>query len=150
MMRCHRKSERRYECLSLEFGGIMETASEKARIRKPKLVYDIELLRAMADESRMAILQFLCTPSAGEMRAYPVNYIAAETKMSVSTTSHHLQILRRAGLVTVERAGRERNYRFHFEQLRTSIMQFRDLIRFIDQAVERNEAKVEDKNSATR
>lgn len=121
----------------------MESASEKAKIRRPRLVYDVELLRAMADESRLAILQYLCTPGAGEMRAYPVNHIAAQTEMSVSTTSHHLQILRRAGLVTVERAGRERNYRFNFDHLRTSIMQFRDLIRFVDEAVERNAKKLD-------
>lgn len=111
-------------------------------------MYDVDLLRAMADESRMAILQYLCTPAAGEMRAYPVNQIAAATKMSVSTTSHHLQILRRARLVTVERAGRARNYRFHFAQLRTSIVQFRDLIRFIDQALEKNAPTDEDASAS--
>lgn len=116
----------------------MDASAEHARIRRPRLSYDVELLRAMADESRMAILQFLCTPGAGEMLAFPVNHIAKETGMSISTTSHHLQILRRAGLVGVERDGRQRNYRMAFDHLRTSIVQFRDLIRFIDQAVERN------------
>lgn len=98
----------------------------------------------MADESRMSVLQFLCTPGAGEMQGFPVNQIALETQMSVSTTSHHLQILRRAGLVTMERAGRERIYRFNFDHLRTSIMQFRDLIRFVDEAVERHAKKRND------
>lgn len=119
----------------------MESASEKRRIRRPRLVYDVELLRVMADESRMRILQFLCTPGAGEMRAYPVTHIASEVGMTNSTTSHHLQILLRAGLVSVESVGRARNYQFNYDLLRTSIMQFRDLIRFMDQAIERHEAK---------
>lgn len=116
----------------------MESASEKRRIRRPRLVYDVDLLRVMADESRMRILQFLCTPGAGEMRAYPVTHIATEVGMTNSTTSHHLQILLRAGLVSVESVGRARNYQFNYDLLRTSIMQFRDLIRFMDQAIERH------------
>lgn len=116
----------------------MDAPVDPARLRRPRLSYDVALLRAMADESRMAILQFLCTPGAGEMVAFPVHQIAAETKMSISTTSHHLQILLRAGLVSVERDGRLRNYAMAFGNLRTSIVQFRDLIRFIDQAMERN------------
>lgn len=121
----------------------MESASEKARIRRPRLVYDVELLRVMADESRMRILQYLCTPGAGEMRAYPVTQIAAEVGMSNSTASHHLQILRRAGLVDVQSVGRTRNYRFNYSLLRTSILQFRDLIRFMDQTLERHADETE-------
>lgn len=119
----------------------MESASEKRRIRRPRLVYDVDLLRVMADESRMRILQFLCTPGAGEMRAYPVTHIATEVGMTNSTASHHLQILLRAGLVNVESVGRARNYQFNYDLLRTSIMQFRDLIRFMDQAIERHASK---------
>jgi len=117
----------------------MESASEKARIRRPRLIYDVELLRVMADESRMRILQYLCTPGAGEMRAYPVSQIATEVEMSNSTASHHLQILLRAGLVDVKSVGRSRYYKFNYELLRTSILQFRDLIRFMDQTLERNQ-----------
>lgn len=127
----------------------MESASEKARIRRPRLVYDVELLRVMADESRMRILQYLCTPGAGEMRAYPVTQIASEVGMSNSTTSHHLQILRRAGLVDVQSVGRTRNYRFNYSLLRTSILQFRDLIRFMDQTLERTADAAESSSKAT-
>lgn len=119
----------------------MDSTQEYARLRKPRLVYDVELLRAMADESRMKILQFLCTPAAGEMLGFPVFSIAEATEMSVSTTSHHLQILKRAGLVEMERRGRERYYSFAFDQLRTSIVQFRDLIHFIDKALEKGSAQ---------
>ena len=119
----------------------MDASQESVKLRRPRLVYDVELLRAMADESRMKILQFLCTPGAGEMLGFPVNAIAAETAMSVSTTSHHLQILKRAGLVELERRGRERYYRMSFDHLRTSIVQFRDLIHFIDVALEKGAAR---------
>lgn len=115
----------------------MDNSQENARLRRPRLVYDVELLRAMADESRMKILQFLCTPGAGEMLGFPVFAIAEATGMSISTTSHHLQILKRAGLVAMDRRGRERYYSMAFEQLRTSIVQFRDLIHFIDKAIEK-------------
>lgn len=73
------------------------------------------------------------------MRAYPVTHIAREVGMTNSTTSHHLQILLRAGLVDVESVGRARNYQFNYDLLRTSILQFRDLIRFMDQALERHQ-----------
>lgn len=115
----------------------MEQSSENTRLRRPRLVYDVELLRSMADESRMKILQFLCTPGAGEMLGFPVFAIAEATGMSLSTTSHHLQILKRSGLVDMERRGRERYYSMQFDNLRTSIVQFRDLIHFIDKALER-------------
>lgn len=72
------------------------------------------------------------------MRAYPVTMIAQEVGMTNSTASHHLQILLRAGLVDVQSVGRSRNYRFNYDLLRTSILQFRDLIRFMDQALERH------------
>lgn len=115
----------------------MGTTNQNRRLRRPSFVYDVELLRVMADESRQKILQFLCTPGAGEMLSFSVTEIAENTGLSKSTASHHLQILLRADMVIMEKAGRERNYRFHYDKVRTAIVQFRDLIRFIDDALER-------------
>ena len=110
---------------------------DNERLRKPPLAYDVELLRAMADETRQRILQLLSTPGAGEMLAFSVTDIAEQVGLTVSTASHHLQILRRAGLVEVARSGRERRYALNFPVLRTSVTQFHDLLRLIDDAMGR-------------
>lgn len=109
----------------------------RIRLRSPKLVYDIELLKAMADETRQAILQFLCTPGAGEMRAFSVTEIANNFDLTASTVSHHLQQLRRCELVNVAREGKERRYSLNHEHLRKSVGQFNDLLNLIDQAADR-------------
>lgn len=107
------------------------------KLRKPALNYDIELLRAMADETRQAILHHLCTPGAGQMRSYSVTEISNNVSLSASTVSHHLQTLRRSGLVDVERHGKERRYSIRLDSLRTSVTQFYDLLRLIEGAMER-------------
>jgi DNA-binding transcriptional ArsR family regulator len=107
------------------------------KIRKPGLNYDVELLRAMADETRQSILRHLCTPGAGQMRSYSVTDIAENVSLSPSTVSHHLQTLRRSGLVEVERHGKERRYSIHLDALRTSVTQFYDLLNLIEGAMER-------------
>ncbi len=67
----------------------------RLRLRSPRLVYDVDLLRAMSDETRQSILQFLCTPGAGEMRPFAVTEIADQFNLTTSTVSHHLQLLKR-------------------------------------------------------
>lgn len=109
----------------------------KARLRSPKLVYDIEMLRAMADETRQQILQFLCTPGAGEMQSFSVTEIAESFSLTPSTVSHHLQLLRRCGLVRVRKDGRERRYSLHWDALRRSVGQFNDLLVLIEQTTQR-------------
>jgi DNA-binding transcriptional ArsR family regulator len=109
----------------------------RARLRSPKLVYDIDMLRAMADETRQQILQFLCTPGAGEMRSFSVTEIASNFDLTPSTVSHHLQQLRQASLVTVRRQGKERRYTLQIDALRRSVGQFNDLLGLIEQATER-------------
>lgn len=111
--------------------------NEDRMLRRPPLNYDEELLGAMADPSRKRILQTLCTPGAGRMQALSVSEIAEESRISLSTVSHHLQILRRSGLVSVERAGRQRLYRLELERLTASLVQFRDLLGLIDAAMQR-------------
>lgn len=109
----------------------------RIRLRSPRLVYDVELLRAMGDETRQAILQFLCTPGAGEMRAFAVTDIADQFELTTSTVSHHLQLLKRAGMVKMAKAGKERRYSLDLENLRKSVGQFNDLLNLIEGATER-------------
>jgi DNA-binding transcriptional ArsR family regulator len=88
----------------------------------------------MADDTRQSILQFLCTPGAGEMKDFAVTEIADHFDLTTSTVSHHLQLLRREGLVRMKKAGKERHYSLHFENLRKSVGQFNDLLAMIEQA----------------
>lgn len=61
-------------------------------------------LRAMADPNRRAIMSVIRdTPQ-------PVGRVAARTGLSQQTASHHLRVLRDAGLATETRAGTRRLY----------------------------------------
>lgn len=117
--------------------------SRARRLRSPRLVYDMDMLSAMADETRQRILQFLCTPGAGEMRYFPVNQIASNFDLTASTVSHHLRILRQADLVQMRRNGKERLYRLNLPHLRSSVGQFNDLLNLIEAARERHQPDAE-------
>lgn len=56
-------------------------------------------LRAVADHNRRAILRMIRTESK------PVGVISEEVGLSQQTTSHHLQILHKAGLVSRSKEG---------------------------------------------
>jgi len=58
-----------------------------------------QALRALADGNRRAILSVL------RSGPHPVGQIAEETGLSQQVTSHHLGVLRTAGLVSGTRAG---------------------------------------------
>ncbi len=61
---------------------------------------DIDLaLRALADANRRAIL------SVVRAEPHPVGFVAVQVGLSQHTTSHHLGVLRDAGLVTGTREG---------------------------------------------
>lgn len=60
--------------------------------------------KAIADETRQQIMALCCC------RRLNVSDIAREIGVTQPTTSHHLAILRDAGLVTLEREGRETYY----------------------------------------
>ncbi len=104
------------------------------RIRSPRLNYDVALLKAMADGTRQEILNFLCAPANQGMKQFSVTDITNNFELTASTVSHHLQLLRRAELVTVERRGKERLYALNWELLRTSVAQFNDLLSMIDRS----------------
>ena len=71
-----------------------------------------ETFRAIADPTRRALLDLL---AEGER---PVNELVRCFRMTQPGLSQHLRVLRRAGLVTRRRAGRERLYRIRPEQLK--------------------------------
>jgi DNA-binding transcriptional ArsR family regulator len=60
--------------------------------------------KAIADETRQRIMALCCC------RRMNVGDIAQEIGVTQPTASHHLAILRDAGLVTLEREGRETYY----------------------------------------
>lgn len=64
-----------------------------------------EALKAMADGTRLAVLRLLM---AGERR---VGEMQAILKIDQSLLSHHLQVLRRAGMVVTRREGKAVAYR---------------------------------------
>jgi DNA-binding transcriptional ArsR family regulator len=71
-----------------------------------------DVFRAIADPTRRAILARLRTGPA------PVNTLAAAFAQSRPSISKHLRVLNQAGVVSEERAGRERIYRIEPAALR--------------------------------
>lgn len=61
--------------------------------------------KALASGSRLELLDVLC------QGPYTVEALARQVGQSVANTSHHLQVLRRAGLVAAERSGVYVRYR---------------------------------------
>jgi DNA-binding transcriptional ArsR family regulator len=66
-----------------------------------------ERLKALADEDRLRIVNIL---RGGERN---VGEIAAELKEEITNVSHHLQILKREGIVETQKQGRFVVYRLH-------------------------------------
>jgi DNA-binding transcriptional ArsR family regulator len=64
----------------------------------------VAFAKAIADETRQRIMALCCC------RRLNVGEIAREIGMTQPTASHHLAVLRDAGLVTIEREGRETYY----------------------------------------
>lgn len=64
----------------------------------------VAFAKAIADDTRQQIMALCCC------RRMNVGDIAREIGVAQPTVSHHLAILRDAGLVTVEREGRETYY----------------------------------------
>jgi len=69
-----------------------------------------EIFRALGDPTRLAIYELVRTvgPAEGHTNAdlaNSVSQIAREFDLSLSTVSHHLKELRRAGLIRCERRG---------------------------------------------
>jgi DNA-binding transcriptional ArsR family regulator len=87
--------------------------------RRPRGLAELEdfdaVFGALAHPSRRMILVVLHA-RGGEMTS---GAIAARFDCSWPTTSQHLRVLERAGLVTINMRGRERVYHLDAERLRT-------------------------------
>jgi DNA-binding transcriptional ArsR family regulator len=70
-----------------------------------------DLLLALADPMRQDLVQLLARAELN------VSDIADRVTLSRPTVSHHLNILRRAGLVRVRKQGREMYYRLNKERI---------------------------------
>ena len=64
------------------------------------------LLSALGDPTRQEIIALLL----GGPAPVAVNDIAGRVRLSQPAVSHHLRILKEAGIVTVERSGKQRLY----------------------------------------
>lgn len=69
-----------------------------------------EILSALGDEMRQHLI--LVMMESGSCSGLRVNEIAEKTNLSRPAVSHHLQILKRAGLVKVRREGTKNFYYF--------------------------------------
>jgi DNA-binding transcriptional ArsR family regulator len=111
-------------------------AVSRARSRSPRLTYEADLFRALADPTRERIVQLLCTPGAGVMLAVPAGDVARDLKLAPSTVSHHLQVLLEARVVSVSTAGRERLYTLDLGRLRTAATTWLDGLAMVERATE--------------
>jgi DNA-binding transcriptional ArsR family regulator len=81
------------------------------KAKKRELVGIVEFAKAIADETRQHIMKLCCC------QRLTVSDLTAQTGVSQPTVSHHLAILRDAGLVTAEREGRETYYSLNCERI---------------------------------
>lgn len=71
----------------------------------------VDFAKAIADETRQKIMAICCCTKI------TVSEIVAQLDISQPTVSHHLKILKYAGLVTAERSGKEIYYSLNQEAL---------------------------------
>ncbi len=64
----------------------------------------VDFAKALADETRQKIMEICCC------RKLSVSEIVEQLNVTQPTVSHHLKVLRDAGLVDVERRGKEIYY----------------------------------------
>ena len=78
---------------------------------KTKSVNTVEFAKALADETRQKIMKLCCC------RQLSVNEIVELLDVAQPTVSHHLSILKNAGLVRLERRGKQALYTLNQERL---------------------------------
>ncbi len=78
---------------------------------KTRPLNTVEFAKALADDTRQKIMRICCC------RQLSVNDIVAELDVAQPTVSHHLSILRKAGLVCVQRRGKQTLYSLNQERL---------------------------------
>jgi DNA-binding transcriptional ArsR family regulator len=78
---------------------------------KQKSVDTVEFAKAIADETRQKIMAICCC------ELLSVNDIVAKIDVAQPTVSHHLKILKTAGLVRSERHGKQVLYTLNQERM---------------------------------
>ena len=76
-----------------------------------KKVNPVDFAKAIADETRQKIMSLCCCDELS------VNEIVEKTNVSQPTVSHHLAILREAGLVDVRHEGKQAYYTLNQERM---------------------------------
>lgn len=76
--------------------------AQGAKLRDQDIAGYATLFKALGDETRLNILQFLIAKGDGLCACHIEDYVK---ELSQPTISHHLRLLREAGLVTAERKG---------------------------------------------
>jgi DNA-binding transcriptional ArsR family regulator len=79
--------------------------------KDPNLIDAVAFAKAIADETRQKIMKLCCCTRL------TVTEITEKMAVSQPTVSHHLAILRDAGLVSIEREGRETYYSLSQERV---------------------------------
>jgi ArsR family transcriptional regulator len=72
------------------------------KLRSKDVAAYASLFKALGDETRLNILRFLIAKGDGLCACHIEDYVK---ELSQPTISHHLRLLREAGLVTAERKG---------------------------------------------
>ena len=72
---------------------------------------NVDFAKALADDTRQKIMKVCCC------RQLSVSEIVAQIDVTQPTVSHHLKVLRDAGLVSVERRGKEIYYSLNQKQV---------------------------------
>lgn len=80
-------------------------------------------IQALADPTRRAILQML---NGGDLAA---GEIAARFQISAPSVSHHLSVLKNAGLVLAQRSGQNIVYRLNTTVVQEVLQQLMDLFK---------------------
>ena len=78
---------------------------------KNTLVNTVEFGKALADDTRQKIMKLICCHQLS------VNEIVTALDVAQPTVSHHLNILKNAGLMSVERRGKQALYTLNQERL---------------------------------
>ena len=84
----------------------------------------IRVFKALSDESRLKLLQLL--PKPGEKPNYCVNDLTQQLNISQPCVSHHLGILKNAGLVRCEKSCSSSYYVVNIEKLEASMRLLRE------------------------
>lgn len=107
--------------------GIMENFncnSKEQVLEKFKL--STPIFQALGDENRQQIIMLLLTHDS-----LNVNQLTERMELSRPAVSHHLKILRQAGLITFNRNGNEKYYSLSSNEF---LKQIKELIQTIEQS----------------